>query len=196
MMNLRRLGLTLALLMVLISAAVMINADVAQEFGTGWTAQYFNNTDLSGSPVPVRSAGEWHQLQLGFVSPRPGWSTTTTSRRATPPCSFSTPGRTNSSSRPMTACVFIDGVLVLDRHIGRALTTDRFQYPWQRARTRWWWSTSRASIRRRSGSVVPDQWRRHRCGDVDPRRRVRHRRPDADRLTHPTDAAAAIPRAR
>ncbi|MBK8027782.1 MAG: SH3 domain-containing protein [Chloroflexi bacterium] len=129
MMNLRRLGLTLALLMVLISAAVMINADVAQEFGTGWTAQYFNNTDLSGSPVLSGSAGEWHQLQLGSSSPRPGVvNDDNFSARYSSVQLFNAGTYEFIVSSDDGVRVFIDGVLVLDRYIGRALTTDRFQY--------------------------------------------------------------------
>ncbi|MCK6580715.1 MAG: SH3 domain-containing protein [Anaerolineae bacterium] len=128
-MNLRRLGLTLALLFVLIGAAVMINADVAQEFGTGWTAQYYNNTDLSGSPVLSEALASGINFNWGSSNPRPGVvNDDNFSARFSSVQLFNSGTYEFILSSDDGARVFIDGVLVLDRFVGRALTTDRFQY--------------------------------------------------------------------
>lgn len=103
--------------------------DVMAEFGTGWTAQYFNNTDLSGSPVLSEALAGGINFNFGTSSPRPGViNDDNFSARFSSVQLFNAGTYEFILSSDDGARVFIDGVLVLDRFIGRSLTTDRFQY--------------------------------------------------------------------
>ncbi|MBK8025561.1 MAG: hypothetical protein IPK19_30230 [Chloroflexi bacterium] len=102
---------------------------------------------------PVRKRWrEWHQLQLGFVQPRPGVvNDDNFSARYSSVQLFNAGTYEFIVSSDDGVRVFIDGVLVLDRYIGRAHHRP-LQYTLTAGTHCWWWSTSRASIRRRSSS--------------------------------------------
>ncbi|MDZ4768160.1 MAG: SH3 domain-containing protein [Chloroflexota bacterium] len=128
-MNGRRIGIMLALLLLSVGAAVVISADVAQEFGTGWTVSYYNNTDLSGSPVLSETLAGGINFNFGITSPRPGIvSEDNFSARFTSVQLFNAGAYDFIVSSDDGVRVFIDGVIVLDRFVPRVLTTDRFQY--------------------------------------------------------------------
>lgn len=123
------LGLALLALVLMVGAVVTITADVTQEFGTGWTAQYFNNTDLSGSPALSEALAGGINFNWGASSPRPGViNDDSFSARFSSVQLFNAGTYEFIVSSDDGVRVFIDGVVVLDRFVGRPLTTDRFQY--------------------------------------------------------------------
>lgn len=95
--------------------------------GTGWTAQYFNNTTLSGSPVYTETLPGGINANWGTGSPNPLVPVDNFSARFTSVQLFTQGTYEFVASSDDGIRVFIDNVLVLDRFIGRILTTDRFQ---------------------------------------------------------------------
>jgi uncharacterized protein YgiM (DUF1202 family) len=96
-------------------------------FGTGWTAQYFNNTTLSGSPVYTETLASGINANWGTGSPNPLVPVDNFSARFTSVQLFSQGTYEFVVSSDDGVRVYIDNVLVLDRFVGRVLTTDRFQ---------------------------------------------------------------------
>jgi uncharacterized protein YraI len=95
--------------------------------GTGWTAQYFNNTTLSGSPVFTETLSGGINFNWGTGSPNPlvpvdNFTARFTSVQTLVAGTYEFVAASDDGIR-----VFIDNVLVLDRFFGRVLTTDRFQ---------------------------------------------------------------------
>ncbi len=127
-MKMRTLSLALLALFLLIGAAIMINADVSQEFGTGWTVQYYNNAALTGSPVASEALTGGINFNWGTSSPKPGvvnddnFSTRYSSVQLFNAGTYEFIVSSDDGVR-----ILIDGASVLDRFIGRQLTTDRFQ---------------------------------------------------------------------
>jgi uncharacterized protein YraI len=96
-------------------------------FGTGWTAQYFNNTTLSGSPVFTETLGGGINFNWGTGSPNPLVPVDNFTARYTSVQLFAQGTYEFVASSDDGIRVYIDNVLVLDRFFGRVLTTDRFQ---------------------------------------------------------------------
>lgn len=121
--------ISLIILCLLFTLTLLPSMHVAAEFGTGWTAQYFNNTDLSGSPALSEALAGGINFNYGTSSPRPGViNDDNFSGRFSSVQLFNAGTYEFIVSSDDGARVFIDGVLVLDRFVGRPLTTDRFQY--------------------------------------------------------------------
>ncbi len=126
----------LALLSTVISLLVVVvllgisaeNAEAQAQFGTNWTGQFFNSTDLSGSVVSTQSYPSGINQNWGTSSPVPGvvnednFSARFESIQLFEEGVYEFVVASDDGVR-----VFIDNVLVLDRFIGRVLTTDRFQ---------------------------------------------------------------------
>jgi uncharacterized protein YraI len=97
------------------------------QFGTGWTAQYFNNTDLSGSPVFTTSAPNGVNFNWGTGSPDATVQVDNFSARFTSIQFFNAGVYEFIAISDDGIRVQIDGVTVLDRFQPRVLTEDRFQ---------------------------------------------------------------------
>lgn len=119
----------------------------AQEFGTNWSGTFYPSTNLSGSGVPVvginglnfnwaTSAPNINGVTVPIVnctaqSPIPsGTSATCTdyfSARFTSTQIFNAGTYTFTVSSDDGVRVYVDGQLLLDKFVGRPLTTDTFQ---------------------------------------------------------------------
>jgi hypothetical protein len=115
----------LASLLVSVSAA----AAPASEVGTGWAAEYFNNTDLSGTPVytenPLQSTNGVN-FNWGFGSPNPAVQVDNFSARFTSTQTFNAGTYQFFVGSDDGVRVFIDNVLVFDRFFGRPYTNESF----------------------------------------------------------------------
>ncbi|MFN8447028.1 MAG: hypothetical protein U0521_00135 [Anaerolineae bacterium] len=89
------LGVTLLLTLVPMFSALA-------DFGTNWTATYYNSTDLTGNSVYTEILPNGINVNWGTGSATPP-STSTTSPPASRPCSCSTRGRMSSWRRRTTA---------------------------------------------------------------------------------------------
>ena len=121
----RRLLATLTFCVAFVLLATVIAQ--AQTTGTGWTAQYFNNTELLGSPVhsealPAGINVDWGTGSPNAAVPVDNWSARFTSVQFFNQGTYEFVVTSDDGVR-----VSIDGIRVWDRWIGRTLTTDRFQ---------------------------------------------------------------------
>ncbi|MBW4437401.1 MAG: SH3 domain-containing protein [Pleurocapsa minor GSE-CHR-MK-17-07R] len=98
----------------------------SRDFGVGWTAQYFNNTSLSGTPVFTESLPSGINFFWGTGSPNPAVPSDNFSARYTSVQQFNAGTYQFSVQSDDGVRVFIDGVIVLDRFVGRVLTNDTF----------------------------------------------------------------------
>jgi uncharacterized protein YraI len=118
-----RVGILIATVMALLASVLLVRAD----FGTGWTANYFNNANLQGNPVFTEAAPNGINFNWGTGSPNAAVPVDFFSAR------FSSTQIFNQGTYEFVVTsddgirVFIDGVLVLDRFVNRQLTTDRVQ---------------------------------------------------------------------
>ncbi len=97
------------------------------DFGTNWTASYYNSTDLTGSAVYTEVLPSGINVNWGTGSPNGAVHSDNFSARFTSVQLFNGGTYEFVVSSDDGVRVSIDGVLVLDRFIGRVLTTDRFQ---------------------------------------------------------------------
>jgi len=100
---------------------------VQAEFGTGWTAQYFNNTTLQGSPVYTESLPTGINVNWGTGSPNAAVPNDNFSARFSSVQLFNQGTYEFVVSSDDGVRILIDGAIVWDRFIGRVLTTDSFQ---------------------------------------------------------------------
>ena len=108
-------------------SVMSISASPAQEFGSGWTASYYNNAQLTGSPVFTEVLPNGINFNWGVGSPNPAVPVDNFSARYGSVQNFSAGTYEFVVGSDDGVRVFIDGVLVLDRFIGRVFTIDRFQ---------------------------------------------------------------------
>jgi uncharacterized protein YraI len=127
-------GRKLALMGVLLAAFALLaltaalSAAPAEEFGTGWTAQYFNNPSLSGAPVITEALPGGINFNWALGSPNPLVPVDRFSARFTSTQLFPASGTyqfTVTSDDGVR--VFVDNQLVLDQFVARPQTTDSFQ---------------------------------------------------------------------
>jgi hypothetical protein len=118
----KSLGVLILIALVLV-ALVAVQAD----FGTNWSAEYFDNPNLQGSPVYTESAPNGINFNWGTGSPNAAVPVDFFSARFTSTQTFNQDWYLFSVTSDDGVRVFIDSVLVLDRFIGRPQTTDTFQ---------------------------------------------------------------------
>lgn len=118
-----------AVALFVLGAAAMVSAQ-AISYGGTFAAAYYNNPTLTGSPVISEFITNGLNIDWGTGSPRPdrpdfpvdNWSA---QFAGTPVFNAGVYEFIVSSDDGVR--VFIDGVLVLDRFVGRTFTTDTFQ---------------------------------------------------------------------
>ncbi len=106
-------------------ALPMISADSLRESGVNWTASYYNTADLSGPVVYTEQLPTGININWGTASPNPAVNADNFSGRFTSTQLFNQGTYEFVISSDDGVRLFIDGVLVLDKFIGRVLTTDR-----------------------------------------------------------------------
>ena len=126
----RRLALAAVLLVTvaLLALGAALSAAPADDFGVNWTAQYFNNPTLSGTPVYTETLPNGINFNWTTGSPNPAVPVDNWSARFTSTQNFTTSGTYQFVvSSDDGVRVFINNQLVLDKFTPRALTTDSFQ---------------------------------------------------------------------
>jgi hypothetical protein len=115
------------LIAALVTSVVFWGASVTQaEFGVNWTAQYYNNETLNGSPVLVVQNITGVNFNWGNGSPDPSVNVDSFSARFTSTQTFNAGDYEFVATSDDGVRVYIDGQLALDKFISRVLTTDRF----------------------------------------------------------------------
>lgn len=117
----------IAVLLAIISGMAVSLISAQSGFGTGWTVQYFNNSELSGTPVLTQTLPGGINFNWGTGSPDPAVPAENFSARFTSVQTLIAGTYEFTLASDDGARVYIDNVLVLDRWGGRILTTDRFQ---------------------------------------------------------------------
>jgi len=123
----RRFHLIGALLLLGVLLMFALPAPALAEFGSGWSASYYNNAELTGSPVFTEILPNGINFNWGAGSPNPAVPVDNFSARYGSVQNFSAGTYEFVVGSDDGVRVFIDGVLVLDRFIGRVFTIDRFQ---------------------------------------------------------------------
>lgn len=118
----------LVLIVMGVLSLVLVGASYA-DFGTNWTAQYYNNTDLSGNPVVTQTGLAGVNFTYGSGSPANGVNSDNFSIRFSSSQTFAGGTYDFIVTADDGVRVFIDGVNVLDRFVQRPQTTDRFTLP-------------------------------------------------------------------
>jgi uncharacterized protein YraI len=118
---------THALLIAAAALLVLATSVVRADFGTGWTAQYFNNPNLQGSPIITEAAPNGLNFNWGLGSPNAAIPVDNFSGRFTSTQLFNQGTYEFAVTSDDGVRVFIDNVTVLDQFVGRPLTTNRFQ---------------------------------------------------------------------
>jgi hypothetical protein len=118
------IGIALALVA---SLALLLPLTALAEFGTNWTATYYNCVDFS-CPVTTTQAGvPGINFNWGTASPFTGVNADNFAIRYDSVQTFQQGTYEFVASSDDGVRVFIDGALVLDRFVPRTITTDRFQ---------------------------------------------------------------------
>ncbi len=113
---------------VLISLVLALLPSLAYaDFGSNWTAEYYDNENLSGSPVQIDNGINGVNFNWGSGKPISKVDSDKFSIRYSSTQTFGQGTYEFLLSSDDGARVFIDGNLVLDRFVSRPLTTDRFQ---------------------------------------------------------------------
>ena len=123
----RNISLLLIALLVVLVVGTMISAENLQDFGTNWSATYYNSKDLSGPVAYTETLPNGININWGTGSPNPAVNVDNFSARFSSVQLFNQGTYEFVVSSDDGVRVSIDGVLVLDRFIDRILTTDRFQ---------------------------------------------------------------------
>lgn len=125
----KRVGSVLLVLVVIAATVgvVSVLAAPSGQFGTGWTAQYFNNAELSGSPVFTEALPGGIQFNWGTGSPNSTVPVDNFSVRFTSVQNLVGGIYSFGVTSDDGVRVYIDNVLVLDRWGGRVATTDIFE---------------------------------------------------------------------
>ncbi|MFN8379109.1 MAG: SH3 domain-containing protein [Anaerolineae bacterium] len=112
----------------LFALGVSLSAAPANDFGTNWTAQYYNNATLSGSPIYTETLPNGINFNWGTGSPNPAVPVDNFSARFTSTQNFTVPGTYQFVATSDDGIrVYINNQLIIDKFVGRVLTTDTVQ---------------------------------------------------------------------
>ncbi len=112
----------------LLALTAALSAAPADDFGTNWTAQYYNNPTLSGTPVYTETLPNGINFNWGVGSPNPSVPVDNFSARFTSTQVFPVAGTYQFVVTSDDGVrVFINNQLMLDQFVPRAVTTDSFQ---------------------------------------------------------------------
>jgi len=125
--NRRHQSAALAIILGLLLVALVPMFGVQADFGTNWSATYYNSKDLSGPVVYTENLPNGININWGTGSPNPAVNVDNFSARFSSVQLFNQGTYEFVVSSDDGVRVSIDGILVLDRFIDRILTTDRFQ---------------------------------------------------------------------
>ena len=120
-------SIVVLILFILLALIVATPFTALAEFGTNWTATYYNSTDLSGTPVTTQTGLSQIYFNYGTGSPVPGVNSDNFTIRFEGTQTFQQGTYEFVVASDDGVRVYIDNALVLDRFIGRVYTTDRFQ---------------------------------------------------------------------
>jgi uncharacterized protein YraI len=128
----QRKAAVFGLLVVVFLLSTIVGVIQAQEFGTNWTGVFFPSNNLTGSGVNVGSINglnfNWGTgVPIVNGTAVPGIPADNFSVRFSSTQTFQAATYTFTVSSDDGVRVIIDGATVLDRFIGRSLTTDTFQ---------------------------------------------------------------------
>jgi uncharacterized protein YraI len=123
----RTSALVLTALVIAALFAVLAPLTVLAEFGTNWTATYYNCTDFNCPAVTSQTGINGINFVWGTGSPITGVNVDNFTIRYESIQQFQAGTYEFVASSDDGIRVYIDGALVLDRFIGRTFTTDRFQ---------------------------------------------------------------------
>ena len=126
-MNKLHRAAALMIIAVLLLLALMPLLSVQAESGTNWNAIYYNTNDLSGPVVYTEVLPGGINVNWGIGSPNPAVNVDNFSARFTSVQNFSGGVYEFRISSDDGVRLYIDGVRVLDKFVGRILTTDVFQ---------------------------------------------------------------------
>ncbi|MFO7323860.1 MAG: PA14 domain-containing protein [Chloroflexota bacterium] len=118
----------LACMVALLALAVLPAEPARAEFGTNWTVEFFNNTNLSGPPVLTQSGLPGVNFDWGTGSPAPGVNSDGFSARFSSVQAFAGGTYDFVVTSDDGVRLLIDGQIVLDRFYARPVTTDRFTH--------------------------------------------------------------------
>src|SRR3954447_12542484 len=131
-MNKRRATvLSFIVLLVILVFSSVASLIKAQEFGTNWTGTFFPSNNLTGTGVPVSNI-QGLNFNWGTGVPVingvavPGIPQDNFSARFNSTQTFAAGTYTFTAASDDGIRVYIDGALLLDKFIGRVLTTDTF----------------------------------------------------------------------
>jgi uncharacterized protein YraI len=117
---------TFLLILFTVVLVVGVTLTNAQEFGTNWTASFYNTPDLTGAVVATQTVSAIN-FNWGEGSPVPGAvNVDNFSARFTGVQTFQDGTYTFTIASDDGARVLIDGQVVYDQFVGRPLTTDTF----------------------------------------------------------------------
>ena len=125
--NVKHRALVLTVMMVTLLALAVGAVAVLADFGTNWTAQYFNNPNLAGTPVITESVPTGINFNWNLGSPNPIIPVDHFSARYTSVQNMAGGTYEFVITSDDGIRLIIDSVLVLDRWIPRTMTTDRVQ---------------------------------------------------------------------
>ncbi|MCL4251783.1 MAG: SH3 domain-containing protein [Anaerolineae bacterium] len=123
----KRASALILVVLALVAAALLAPITAQADFGTNWTATYYNCTDFNCPAVATQTGVNGINFNWGTSSPFQGVNSDNFTVRFESVQTFQQGTYEFVAASDDGIRVYIDGALVLDKFIGRVFTTDRFQ---------------------------------------------------------------------